>query len=111
MRGSMSLSMQACLVAMAMGVCAGANATVLRVYEWSERGGTPVISSATPPAGVEQYTIQTVEVPALSRDQRARIEHRLAADRAVLSTPLPASNDRGFALALSNDSALTGICR
>jgi hypothetical protein len=102
--------MRACLMAMAMGVCAGANATVLQVYEWSERGGTPVISTARPPAGVEQYTIQTVAVPAMSRDQRAQIEHRLAADRAVLSTPLPASNDRGVALALRNDSALTGIC-
>jgi len=77
------------VAAAAIGVCAAASAEVVRVYEWSENGGTPVISNASPPASVKQYTIQSMRVPALSAEQRARIERSLAADRAALAAPVP----------------------
>jgi len=52
------------IAAVAIAAWGAASADVVRVYEWSEDGGTPVISNAAPPASVRQYTIQTETVPA-----------------------------------------------
>lgn len=93
----------------AIGACGAVSAKVVRVYEWSENGGTPVISNASPPKSVKQYTIQTMKVPARGADQRARIEHSLAAYRAVLTAPVP-KPDAPVTLALGGDPGLPRAC-
>lgn|SRR5512143_225703 len=93
----------------AIVACGAVSAKVVRVYEWSENGGTPVISNASPPTSVKQYTIRTMQVPARSADQRARIEHDLAAYRAVLTAPVP-KPDAPVTLALGGDPGLPRAC-
>lgn len=89
----------------AISACTVASASVVHVYEWSERGGTPVLSNAMPPPDIAQYTIQSVAVPPLSKAQRDRIQRSLAADRAALEAPPRRQpDDRGLsALALGDD--------
>ncbi|HVO08543.1 MAG TPA: hypothetical protein VMT83_17250 [Burkholderiaceae bacterium] len=97
-----------CLAVTAISACAAASASVVHVYEWSERGGTPVLSNAMPPPGIAQYTIQDVVVPPLGKAQRDRIQCRLAADRAALEAPpLRQPDDPGLsALALGDDPTM-----
>ena len=92
----------------AISACAAASASVVRVYEWSERGGTPVLSNAMPPPDIAQYTIQNVAVPPLSKARRDRIQRSLAADRAALEAPPPKPPDDPVlsALALRDDPTL-----
>ena len=97
-----------CLTVTAISACAAASASVVRVYEWSERGGTPVLSNTMPPPDIAQYTIQNVVVPPLSKAQRDRIRRSLAADRAALEAPPPKPPDDPVlsALALRDDPTL-----
>ena len=74
-----SRAVRAGVAAVAIGVCGVASASVVRVYEWSENGGTPVISNASPPASVKQYTIQTFDVPPVGAARpRSPNAHRAA---------------------------------
>jgi len=74
-----SRAVRAGVAAVAIGACGVASASVVRVYEWSENGGTPVISNASPPASVKQYTIQTFDVPPVSAARpRSPNAHRAA---------------------------------